>query len=177
MKYIVHEKKMEILKFIFVNFLKGCISHHSFRQKTQVHIRKQIFQSLINIHIMLILPRHKITVSINVHNDHIHRDTKKTWKWWYTVCVSVRLLLRGSSCEISCQSHSPTKKSKEFTLKEGLLMINFHSSINKNCLQSSFYMIYLSFGFLLQWQKPWWIKHDQEHDSRQIWICFLSYLL
>lgn len=177
MKYIVHEKKNGNSEIYFCHFPKRLYFTSSFRQKTQVHIRKQIFQSLINIHIMLILPRHKITVSINVHNDHIHRDTKKTWKWWYTVCVSVRLLLRGSSCEISCQSHSPTKKSKEFTLKEGLLMINFHSSINKNCLQSSFYMIYLSFGFLLQWQKPWWIKHDQEHDSRQILICFLSYLL
>lgn len=154
MKYIVHEIKMEILKFIFVNFLRGCISHHSFRQKTQVHIRKQIFQSLINIHIMLILPRHKITVSINVHNDHIHRDTKKTWKWWYTVCMSVRLLLRGSSCEISCQSHSPTKKSKELTLKDGLLMINFLHLLTKTVYNLPFTWYFWVLGFCCNDKNP-----------------------
>lgn len=110
-----------LLNFILVNLLRGCISHHSFRTKTQVHIRKQVFPSLINIHTILILPSHKIRVSTNVHNVHIQRDTKKTWKWWYTVCVSIRLLLRGHSCEISYQSHSPTKKSKEFTLNRRVI--------------------------------------------------------
>lgn len=38
-----------------------------------------------------------------------------------TLSVSIRLLLRGRSCEISYQSHSPTKKSKEFTLNRRVI--------------------------------------------------------
>lgn len=38
-----------------------------------------------------------------------------------TLSVSIKLLLRGRSCEISYQSHSPTKISKEFTLNRRVI--------------------------------------------------------
>lgn len=78
MKYIVHENEMEILKFIFCQFPKRLYLTSFFQTENSIPYKeKKDFQSLINIHTILILPRHKITVSTNVHNVHIHRDTEK----------------------------------------------------------------------------------------------------